>query len=152
MQCSAKLPIPPGGDSFIQNQGQNGISARILDGYYFSKQRLTKKKITSRCIKNGLILIDDDKSPYHINEKFEAVFSNYADEFIQKYNLKVNESIRAGDLNFNTNKNTLKFNSLSKTELEALLANKENILFLPKGTECPLSAKTSSVFQKRSFP
>lgn len=152
MQCSAKLPISPGGDSFIQNQEQDGISARILDGYYFSKQRLTKKKLTSRCIKNGLILIDDDKNPYHINEKFKAVFSNYADEFIQKYNLKVNESIRAGDLNFNTNKNTLKFNSLSKTELEALLANKENILFLPEGTECPLPAKNIIRISKTLFP
>lgn len=152
MRYSAKFPIPPGNNSFFQGQEQNGISARISDGYYFSKHRLTKKKVTSRRIKNGLILIDEGSSPYHVNEKFKTVFSNYANEFIRKNNLKANESIRTGGFSFNANENTPEFNSLSKTALQALLANKENILFLPEETERPLPARNIIRISKTLFP
>lgn len=134
---SAELPIPMQlSEIFSGAEQENAVNSKIKNGYYFSKQKLTKKKLTSRLIKNGLSITQKyNRTIYQLDKKFEDTFAGYRDDFIA--------SVQGQQQNKNTTDftfgvNTFKYLSWTTEELKEILTIHDCMLFLPQGLKAPI--------------
>lgn len=134
---STELPIPIYlNDVFSVSEQENAVTSKIKNGYYFSKQKLTRKKLTSRLVKNGLSVSQKyNKTSCQLDKKFEEIFANYRDDFLAAV-LDKQQNKNTGDFNFGTN--TFKYLSWTKEELQNILTIHDCTLFLPQGLKAPV--------------
>lgn len=134
---SSELPIPMHlSDLFSVVEQENSITSKIKNGYYFSKQKLTKKKLTSRLIKNGLSVRQKyNKTTFQLDKKYEEIFANYSDEFTAAIQEKQNNKNTA---EFNFSANTFKYLSWTTEEFKNILLTHDCTLFLPQGLKAPI--------------
>lgn len=134
---SSELPIPMHlSDLFSVVEQENSITSKIKNGYYFSKQKLTKKKLTSRLIKNGLSVRQKyNKTTFQLDKKYEEIFANYSDEFTAAIQEKQNNKNTA---EFNFSANTFKYLSWTTEEFKNTLLTHDCTLFLPQGLKAPI--------------
>lgn len=120
-------------EKYPLSEQENAITSTIKDGFYYAKQKLNKKKLTSRLVKNGLSLADTANNvSYHIDKSFEEIFKNYSEEYINK--LRSNQKNHHTDV-FNFSTNVFKYLSWTREELNDLFTRNNYIVFIPDGTK-----------------
>ena len=134
---STELPVPVRlNDMFSVSEQENAVTSNIKNGYYFSKQKLTKKKLTSRLVKNGLSISQKyNNTSWRLDKKYEKFFANYSEEFIAAVQEKQNNKNAAG---FNFGTNTFKYLSWTTEEFKDILMIHDCTLFLPQGLKAPV--------------
>lgn len=112
---------------------ENDITDIIKDGFYYAKQKLIKKKLTSRLVKNGLALAgNSQKNSYQMDKKLAETFKKYSDDFINAAQGK--QKNQNTDV-FNFNSAVFKYLSWNTTELNQILTQNNYIIFIPEGTK-----------------
>lgn len=131
---SQELPIPlDSHDNYSAAEQENDITNKIKDGFYYAKQKLTRKKLTSRILKNGLALAGNSpKNSYHLDKKLAETFKNYSDDFINAAQSK--QKNQNTDV-FNFSSTVFKYLSWNTTELNSILSQNKYIIFIPEGTK-----------------
>lgn len=122
------LPIP-----LSLTEEEDAIKAKIKDGFYFSKQKITKKCLTSRLIEKGLSYTNrQGKISYSIDKEFDETFKNYGEAYIQTI-LDKQKNSHADAFNFDAH--VFKYLSWTAEELKDLLAEHDYIVFIPDETK-----------------
>lgn len=126
------LPVPlPLTEKYSAFEQENAITSQIKDGFYYAKEKLSRKKLTSRLIKNGLSLAgSSNKLSYHIDKSFEKTFKPYSEAFI---NAALGKQNNQHSDTFNFNADSFKYVSWTTEELQNLLSDNNYLIFIPDG-------------------